>query len=240
MRMIFLILVMGAALLFGSDSVSYKVYGNVKVVQDGKKIGVDTTLKNGTTVTLKGKGKVVFFYPCGVPKIIKVKEEKSVHVLHHCKDNSIAKSLLTNFFDNWFKEDEKIVIAASSRSTENIKRGANYFVVDQKSIKDIAIPLYDEDADYSVVMNNKKFSSAMYTISDTKLSIPATYLSKHNQVEVYEDGVKVYDFTIDVIDKGSLAKKYPSQQLSLLEKALLYAKDTNQQLYIQNINYLLQ
>jgi hypothetical protein len=234
-------IVFASAALFGFGEIPYKVYGDVKVFVKEQQIAQDATLKNNTQVKLQGKGKVVFFYPCGAPKVVRVKKEKKLHIMHHCKDNSVAKSLLSNFFDTWFKEDEKIVIAASSRATTNVKRGDNYFVVERGSAEEITIPLYDEDAVYKVVINAKPLDATLVKKTAQYLGIPTHVLDTktHNRIEIYEDGIKVYDFMVDIISKDFLMQKYPQHNLSLLEKALLYSQETKQQLYVKNIAYLL-
>lgn len=241
MRKIVIFIVMVSS-IWANDAITYKGYGEVSIMHNDTKLPLSGEVNNNTQVVLDGKGKVVFFYPCGAPKVLKVRTKKTLRVHHECKDNSVAQKLLSNFFDNWFKEDEKIVIAASSRATNNVKRGYNYFVVGKESVDAITIPLYDEDAEYKVVINNKEVPSSAIKADEKTLSIDTDFLdkSRHNRVEIYEDGIKVYDFIVDVISKDMLMQKYPSSQLSLFEKALRYAKDTKKQLYIKNLNTLLE
>ena len=232
----FLVLVFSFGVAWATEGVHYQATKGVTLLLNGKHLSQKGELANQTTLHLKGKGKVVFAYPCGAPKIVKVSGSTSVDVEHHCKDNSIASALVKNFFDTWFAEDEKIVIAASSRSS-NAHPAHQYVMIDQSDAK-IAIPIYDEDAEYKVVINGKDFNGAKF-IKDGALIIEHSVLMKHSMIVVYEDDVKVFDFSLDLISKEQLNTIYPDDKLTLFEKVLLYAKEHKQELYVQNLDALL-
>ncbi|MDF1878135.1 hypothetical protein JHD46_00620 [Sulfurimonas sp. SAG-AH-194-C20] len=241
MKYILLSLVLSLKLVAIED-VSYKCYDKSYIQKDEKRLAKSGEIQNHTKVKLNGLGKIIFFYPCGAPSILKVKETTEFNVEHQCKNNSIAKSLVVIFFDKWFAKDEKIVISASSRSVSQVSRGDNYFVVGKNNVKSIDLPIYDEDAEYILNINDKDYEVKSF-ISSELISIPTSLLQDNskNIIKIYEDDVKVFNFSVEYIDKKSLQQKYSSSELSTLERALSYEKDSNSTLYTNgDISYLLQ
>ena len=229
-------------LALSTEDVSFKCYKNTSVTQHSKALPSDTILQNNKQVTLRGEGKVIFFYPCGVPDIVKVDGLKDFKPSHKCKQTSATKSLVINFFSTFFKEDEKILISASSRSTTKVSRDNDYFILSRKFVKNIEIPIYDTEADYKIFINKKDYLAKKF-IKQNTLYIPTNILSQthDNEIQMYEDGVKVFDFLVEFIPLKKLQEQYQDQHLSKIEMALLYEKESNKKLYTNsNITYLLK
>ena len=228
--------------LYATEEVSYKCYDKSYIQKNEKRLAQNGEIQNHSKVTLNGLGKIIFFYPCGTPDILKVNKKISFNVAHTCKNNSVANSLVVAFFDKWFAKDEKIIISASSRSVSRVSRGNNYFIVDKKNVKNIDIPIYDEDAEYILNINDKDYAVETF-ISNELISIPTDLLQDNskNIIKIYEDDIKVFNFSVEYIDKKLLQNKYLSSNLSTLELALSYEKDSNSTLYTNgDISYLLQ
>ena len=228
--------------LFAFEDISYKCYGKSYIQKGKNKLAQRGEIKNHTKIELNGNGKVIFFYPCGAPSIVKVIKPTPFNVEHQCKNNSIVKSLVISFFDKWFSEDEKITISASSRSASQVSRGNNYFIINKKYVESIDIPIYDEDAKYVLNINDKDHGVTTF-IGNMLIQIPTSLLANNgkNRIKVYEDDIKVYDFSVEYINKKLLEQKYSAPELSTLERALSYEKESNSKLYTNgDISYLLQ
>ncbi|RLA72243.1 MAG: hypothetical protein DRG78_24095 [Epsilonproteobacteria bacterium] len=240
MKYIILNLVLTLGLLAQED-VSYKCYDKSSIKKDKKTLAKSGYIENNSKVTLDGLGKVIFFYPCGAPSIIKVKKQTKFNVKHSCKENTLAESLVESFFDKWFAEDEKIIISASSRSLSKIERGNNYFLVGHNTVNSIDLSIYDEDAKFALNINDKDYNIKKY-INNESIKIPTNLLTKNeNFVRIYEDDIKIFDFSIRYIDIKFLKQKYPESSLSNLERVLMYEKDVKLKFYAnKNIDYLLK